>query len=446
MARYERFARCGLVLILLAAPGPPSAAEGVYAPVELKKREQALLEMSDEFAKQVVRRGLRYDEPEIVDMVREIGDRLAPEPEDAYVDYRFQVIRHPLPNAFALPDGQIYLHTGMLALLENEAQLSMLLAHEINHVAGHHSVVGFRSTRKKAIASIVVSAAAVAAAYGGHTEYLDLANVINQAVYMAMIGYSRDLEEEADRRAIDRVLDGEYDVRQAPSLFELMQEDHEGERLIFKWGTHPTLPARVAYLKEMVARIESEGIPEKLRTGDEGFRSRMRPLALETVHELVRADYPRTAAHLARRLVSEDEADARAHHALAEALRALDARTETIGPEERARVGNRKRAKRRVKLTREQREQRRLKDPAAAALIEQNLNAAIREYDRALELDEGLAEACRGRGYALDELGRYEEAGQELARYVRMHPEASDRKVVIERLRGISAAIRNGAD
>ncbi len=51
------------------------------------------------------------------------------------------------PNASSLPDGRIYLTTGMLAHVENEAQLAMVLGHEIGHVAEEHALESLRRQR-----------------------------------------------------------------------------------------------------------------------------------------------------------------------------------------------------------------------------------------------------------------------------------------------------------
>ena len=100
----------------------------------------------------------------MLELVRRVGHALRPPPSDDYIEYEFFVLRDPSPNAFALPNGHIYVHTGMLARLRDEDQLAALLAHEINHVAGHHGIVDHRATRKKAIAGMVLGSSAAGAA------------------------------------------------------------------------------------------------------------------------------------------------------------------------------------------------------------------------------------------------------------------------------------------
>ena len=42
----------------------------------------------------------------------------------------FRVLRDPQPNAFALPNGSIYITTGLICLVDNESQLAALIAHD----------------------------------------------------------------------------------------------------------------------------------------------------------------------------------------------------------------------------------------------------------------------------------------------------------------------------
>ena len=156
-------------LLILGAAVPADAADkkpkekGNYGAVELTEKDYHLIETSEEMHDQFQRRGVRHSDRELEAWLQEIGNRLAPETTDFYQQYRFYLIRDPSPNAFALPDGQIYVHTGLISRLENEAQLASLLAHEINHVAGHHGILAYRSQKKKAAAGIFFSIAGAAA-------------------------------------------------------------------------------------------------------------------------------------------------------------------------------------------------------------------------------------------------------------------------------------------
>ncbi len=71
--------------------------------------------------------------------VSEIGTSVAREHNPWMADFRFKVIENPnVVNAGALPGGRIYITTGLLKRLDNEAELAMVLAHEVAHVSERH--------------------------------------------------------------------------------------------------------------------------------------------------------------------------------------------------------------------------------------------------------------------------------------------------------------------
>lgn len=422
---------------LLLPGGVRASGTGVYEAFPVKEREQHLLETSAEFGDVLTKRGYLYTDPAVCDLVARIGAKLAPEPTDPYLEYRFKVLRNPLPNAFALPDGQVYVHTGMIAMLENEAQLATLLAHETNHSAGHHTIRHFRSARKKLIAGTVVSSVFGVAAGG----YADLGYLLTSYVVItSIIGYGRDLEEEADRLAVEMVANAGYDVRESPKLFELLARDPEGEQFTVKtkWSSHPQLWDRAAYLSEMAAELGETVDLDTLQVGSESYLPLRRSVALITVEDLIRADYPRTAVATARRLVEEDDSDPLAHYALAESYRALGGRTEELGVAALTKKEKKQRARQRYTLTREERALEALGSTKGSTARQDNLERACESYNRALELDPDMALAQRGLGLVLYEQGSTREAGRRLLTYVRSKPDADDKAIILKKLEAIS--------
>src|ERR1043166_3099847 len=74
------------------------------------------------------------------------------------VNWNFRAVRDPQPNAFALPNGSIYVTTGLMALIDNESQLAAILAHELTHVMRRHTYLQNRSLRKKFLTINVMAA------------------------------------------------------------------------------------------------------------------------------------------------------------------------------------------------------------------------------------------------------------------------------------------------
>ena len=422
----------GILLAAALAPAPARGeGEGRYGPLEPKDNEQVLLDNAAAYEERFDRRGYLYDSPGVGALVTAVGDRLAPRPLDRYVRYRFRVLRDPEPGAFALPDGQAYISTGLLAILENEAQVAAVLAHEAQHVAGHHGILSYRSARRKSIASFALGPLTLGAA-----DYFLMRSVM---------GYSRDLEEEADARGARALVKAGYDPRQMPRLFEILLADPEGERPAPrspKWSTHPELRARIESTRRQVPGLLAGVDAAGLRVGADGYRRAVRGATLDTIDDLIDADLPRTAVSLARRVVREDGGSARAHLALGDALLALGARGVIEG--ESAPTDREKRASLRARAwyTRSEREQRRLTTPEGRAALAANLGAARTAYQRALAIEPATAEAHRGLGYVLDNLGDPAGAGRHFVTYLKARPEAGDRQWILNELKAINASLK----
>jgi len=404
----RRFVAVVVAAMVVAAPS--RAAEGSYESIPLRDKDAELIRVSGEMEEQFLRRGDVLTSGPALEMVRRVGARIAPaQPVDEYQRFRFGVIDSPVPNAFALPDGQIYVHSGLLAILENEAQLASVLGHECMHVEGHHGILGARQARKK-----VGGMVALSIALG------QWASLVNIALVHAIIGYTRDLEQEADLRAIDRVVEAGYDPREMPGVFALLDLDPEGESVRPKtatWSDHPLSEQRSAYttavLEGMTERIEALESEGKLEIGDAGFTEAVLPLMRRAARQYLAADRPRTALVLAQRIVDKNPEDPADQVLLGDAFRQLDTRPAV--PPETETTKRAKRAKHEARSTRtpSERAMERLATERDKGPLEQNRAHARAAYVEALRLKpahppalEGLARLSEAEGL-LVEAGRY---------------------------------------
>jgi len=401
-------------------------AEGVYGPVPLKDKEHRLIEESRELNGHFARQSLLYTDPRVVELVESVGRSLAPPPTDDYIDYRFFVLRDPSPNAFALPNGDIYLHTGMLARLTDAAQLAAILAHEINHVAGHHSIVNFRSANKKIVASMVLTGV-----FGG------VGSIISTGLSASMYGFSRELEQEADDRAVPLMLASPYDARALPEIYDILARDYEGitPRMPTIWSTHPQLEARAERTREQVA-----GAPSGRRDTAE-FDDIVFPVRTMTIRDYIQDDYPRTAVALAEDLAARYPEQPELEQLMGDAWAAMGPLTELDETE----LSNRERmrnANRRVARTRQERAAQLLATPEGQAALRENLGRARAAYERALVLDASYAPAHRGLGEVAERLDEPRAAAAAYVEYLRKAPDAGDRAVIVARLRTLRDRLR----
>ena len=297
-----------LVLLLAAAlvlSGPVGCLTTEVAPLGaetaggLEKDEARLWKQAEEEERQLRGKATIYDDPLLNDYLNGVAQRLVP-PEvkaQGLLKVRVYAIEDPSLNAFTYPTGSVYVHTGLLARMENEAQLATVLGHEIAHATNRHTLRFDRSARNKAlgfsIASIAASVA-IAGAAGHQADQGDWeeAYVLNQVGnimvglglqlgFMAAVnGYGRDLEREADEVGLQRLAAAGYDPRQAPRVFELLKDDRgDGSKLeVFFFGSHPRLQERVDATQQIVAARYAGAGPTTQPADPKEFARRTRVL------------------------------------------------------------------------------------------------------------------------------------------------------------------------
>ncbi|MGL5194666.1 MAG: M48 family metallopeptidase, partial [Chroococcales cyanobacterium] len=131
----------------------------------------------------------RYGNAQINAYVRDLGDRLAAQSERPDLPYTFQVVQDDSINAFATMGGFVYVTTGLLKAMDNEAQLAGVMGHEIGHIVHKHSI---RQMREVIIARGLAGAAGV-----------DSNIAVQLGVELALrLPRSRQHEYEADRTGL----------------------------------------------------------------------------------------------------------------------------------------------------------------------------------------------------------------------------------------------------
>jgi predicted Zn-dependent protease len=319
------------------------------------------------------------------------------------------------------------MHTGMLARLADDAQLAAVLAHEVNHVAGHHSIVDFRATNKKVVAGMVLTGV-----FGG------IGALISSGLYTSMYGFSRELEQEADDRAVGILLESPYDAHALPEIYEILAQDYEGirPRVPTIWSTHPQLEARAARTRQQVAAAPNG------QRDPQAFDAVVLPIRTMTIRDYIQDDYPRTAIALAEELAQRYPEQPEFLLLLGDGWVAMGPRTE-FDEDDLSNGDRRRNATRRVTRTRQEREAALLETPEGQAALVANLVKAREAYQRTTALDANYAPAYRGLGEVAERLGESRVAAQAYVNYLQRAPDADDRPVIVQRLRVLRDTLRN---
>jgi len=186
---------------------------------------------------------------EVQEYVSDIGQRMIPAyqrempaSDPNKIAFQFFVVLDKTPNAFATPNGIVVVNSGLFDVLENEGQLAFILGHEVSHAVQEHSWLQ-REYHKKKLGLLAIGGA-VAAAYGQYAVR-DLATMVEGAVRS---GYSRNLENQADRLGLESMVNAGYDPRQAPAVWKVMATKVGDSGTNFFWSTHDNNATRRSYL------------------------------------------------------------------------------------------------------------------------------------------------------------------------------------------------------
>src|ERR1051326_6747997 len=189
------------------ATPPPVREEFKFGKVDLEVLEQVNL-----LDRRFERDGMVLEDEATNTYLSKIGKSLIPAGLTLEnVTWKFRALREPQPNAVALPNGSIYVTTGLLALMDNESQLAAVLAHELTHVMRRHTYVQNRADRKKYLTMNVTQlVASFIPGNAAYAAFVLIATVSPLIVQSMIAGYSRDLEREADLKGIDMMISAEY--------------------------------------------------------------------------------------------------------------------------------------------------------------------------------------------------------------------------------------------
>ena len=416
------------------ATPPPVNEEFKFGEVDLE-----VLEQSDLLDRRLERDGLILaNEPASV-YLNHIGHLLIP--KDLTIErvtWKFQAVRDPQPNAFALPNGSIYITTGLLSLVDNESQLAAIIAHELTHVMRRHTYQHNRSNRKKFLTMNIMSAIGAYAPMSGVGAVIMVVTTVAPFIMVAtMYGYSRELEREADLKGIDMMISAEYPPEEMIQVMKLLDKDIEGENIRLFYNDHPSLDERIRYLSGYLGARADKVTPQMALNRERAayFRN-MEPVMRSNLQLSINSGRYRSAVYLAQRLV-DFHPDSENLFWLAEAHRTLGPREPQLTEKQLTNSAKKDAAKKREKRTLEEEEQELLATPAGKENWQQNQQKAEELYLRALAAENPIPLAHRGLGILYEKLSRTNDALVQYQKYLELSPSAPDRERIQRRIESL---------
>lgn len=403
-----------------------------------------LIKVAKEQEELFVRRGVRFNDPELLEIVSRVGETVFPTVQDEYIDFRVYLIRDPSPIMFSLADGQIYVHTGLLARLGNEAQLAAVLAHEAHHIAAHHHIVANSSRRKKANIAGGIAMALNRGASGqsfpsqwdGGTSYASLIGNDPQS------RFSENQEIEADAVSIGLIgRAGHPPIASLQALASIRQDPELSTASpLASFTSLESLTERQGRLQELV-----DGLPSRSANATETFDLSalvLRRVIEMTIDDYIRLDRPGTAVELVDAMIANQPdafmyPEAFLYAAKGDSHVALGPRPNHEPPEKSLWYVNGKRAE----LTRAEVFDKYMKTDEGPARMARNHDSAIAAYETAMQLDVNDARAYRGLGALYFETKELKKSGRNYIKYLKLSPNALDRQLVLQNLQHIKAEL-----
>ena len=413
------------------AQEPTNDEKFVFGKVDQELLSEIKL-LDDRFEKE----GVVYHDSGLDAYLNRVGKMIVADKKVENVEWKFRALRDPVPNAFALPNGSIYINTGLLALLEDENQLAAVLAHEVVHVTHRHTYLRNRSIRKKVLAINILNTIGNWNPLGGPAGLAIslIANVSPLILALSVLGYSRDQEKDADLEGLKAATTAGFVPDGMPNSFKAMQKDIEGEQLHTFYSDHPKLQDRVVYTSKSITADARKLSDDEAKTAKDDYLAMMEMVDRHNVELAINEGRFRSAVFVSQKLVDFHPNSTENVFYLAESYRTLGPRNATLTDKQLTSGEKRKAEKNRSKRTLEEQDAELLKTPAGQEAWKANSEKAEQLFLRALELDRLNASARRGLGMLYERLNRKQEAASEYAKYLELAPNAIDTERVRRRL------------
>jgi len=376
-------------------------------PFRLEQDEEKLWQDSKKLEDWLDKSGFIYKDAELENYLNEVLAKLVSQgAKSGEASPRVKVIRSLDLNAFALPHGVIYVHTGMLAHMENEDQLATVLGHEQTHFTHRHTLRDMRKTQNTENVVFALQMLVFTAAAGAGVIDTGLLDRKTGAILTlaAVSGYSRDLEREADTVGFKLMVDAGYDPSQSVRIFEIFQHESDDakDKQSYFFSTHPRLQERLDSSRELTEKSKAPGPRQTSRLKDsEEFAKCTERLLIDLVGVSIEKNRLKAAQSALQKYFRSRPENAEAFFLQGEIYR-------------RSGKG------------------------------EPNVQLAVDAYQKAIRIDPSYAKAHREMGLFFREQKRNEEASAALERFLVLSPQAPDAPILREYIKELTRSQEGG--
>lgn len=181
-----------------------------------------------------------YDDQPLQLYLENLGTRVARASHRPDLTFHFKVLDSSVVNAFAVPGGYVYITRGILAYMNNEAELAGIIGHEIGHVAARHSAQQYSRAQ---LAQLGLSIGTVFS-----QTFRTFAGLAEFGVSTLFLRFSRDNERQADDLGVEYATKAGFDADKMADFFltlERLNPSPDSKGLPSWLSTHPDPPDRI---------------------------------------------------------------------------------------------------------------------------------------------------------------------------------------------------------
>ena len=253
--------RTAVALLSLVALSPAQGPTRIHPGFNLFSKDQDV-QLGQESAAEVRKKMTVIKDPVLTAYVNKVGKRLAAsqEAQASGFPFTFEVVADPSINAFALPGGPMFINTGLLKAVDNEAQLAGVMGHEMSHVILRHG------TNQASKAQLFELSAILGQQMGQGSMLGQLAAAgIQLGTGSVLLKFSRTAESQADLMGSHLMAEAGYNPLELAHFFEKLNASG-GQGAPEFLSDHPNPDHREQAIEAEAARLPPQNYT--YQTGD----------------------------------------------------------------------------------------------------------------------------------------------------------------------------------
>jgi len=227
-----------------------------------KGQEKAIGKKSD---KEITAQYGIYKDKYLYEYVNSVGRKIVKHVHRHDVNYTFRVLDSVQVNAFAVPGGYVYITRGLLAYLNNEAQLAGVLGHELGHINARHTA---KQMTYSMLAQIGMNIGMIAV-----PELKQFSGLISKGVQLLFLKFSRDDEYEADYLGVLYSVKSGYNANEMGKFFQTLNRIGKKEHSALPefLSTHPNPVNRIAEVRKNFYKIRNKSGIRKFKVDKKNY-------------------------------------------------------------------------------------------------------------------------------------------------------------------------------